>query len=413
MRGGNRGGWIRGRCLGRGSTAAVYLAASTSGDRETFAVKSAELSRSSPLQREERILSSVCSPHVVSCLGSDVTVEPDGRVLFNLFLEYVPGGDLAEVVKRQGGLDESTIVLYTRGVLNGLVYLHGRGIVHCDVKGKNVLLGLDDGVVKLADLGCATWMDDGCQGRGIISGTPLYMAPEVARGEEQGPAADIWALGCTVIEMATGYPPWHDVQDPVAAIHRIAFSEDVPEFPCNLSDDARDFLGRCLSRDPRKRWSAEELLSHSFLKRSGEFPKECSPKSTLDLAFWDSWSEEELEDQDEAETDDQRPGSAQERLRHLVSGGLPPLHLANASWDDCCWIPIRNTQRLEPSTSGSTSAVAAASAYGVSREESLPGQGDAIAVAIRDGGSIADVCNTSSSHAETCVHEAYIWPCRR
>ncbi|MQM22564.1 hypothetical protein Taro_055619 [Colocasia esculenta] len=74
-----------------------------------------------------------------------------------------------------------------------------------------------------------------------------------------------------LIEMAIGY---------VIAIHRITFSEDVPEFPYNLSDDARDFLARGLSRDPRKRWSAEELLSHSFLKRSGEFPKECSPKST-------------------------------------------------------------------------------------------------------------------------------------
>ncbi|MQL93580.1 hypothetical protein Taro_026225 [Colocasia esculenta] len=173
-------------------------------------------------------------------------------------------------------------------------------------------------------------MDDGYQGRGIISGTPLYMAPEVARGEEQGPAMDIWALGCTVIEMATGYPSWRDIQDPVTTIHRISFFEDVPKFPYNLSDDARDFLVRCLSRDPRKRWSAEELLSHSFLKRSEEFPKECSPKSTLDLAFWDSWfEEEERDDQDEVETDDQRPRSTQERLRHLVSGGLPPLHLAD------------------------------------------------------------------------------------
>ncbi|MQL88626.1 hypothetical protein Taro_021203, partial [Colocasia esculenta] len=175
-------------------------------------------------------LSSVCSPHVVSCFGSSVTVEPDGRVLFNLYVEYVP-------------------------------------------------VGQDDGVVKLADLGCAAWMDDGCQGRGIISGTPLYMAPEVARGEVQGPAVDIWALGCTVIEMAIGYPPWRDVQDPVTTIHRIAFSEDVPEFPCNLSDDARDFRARCLSKDPRKRWSAEELLSHSFLKHSGDSPRSACPRA--------------------------------------------------------------------------------------------------------------------------------------
>uniref|UniRef100_A0A1D1YNH8 Mitogen-activated protein kinase kinase kinase A n=1 Tax=Anthurium amnicola TaxID=1678845 RepID=A0A1D1YNH8_9ARAE len=357
MGGGSRTGWVRGHCLGRGSTASVYLAASTSGEQpEAFAVKSAELSRSAPLQKEEKMLSSLSSPHVVSCLGSGVTTDPDGRVSYNLFLEYVSGGSLADAIRQLGGaLDEWATRLYTRGILQGLAYLHSMGIAHCDVKPHNVLLDDDGGsTVKLADLGCARWVDGG-DGREVVSGTPLYMAPEVARGEEQGPPADIWALGCTVMEMATGCPPWRDVSDPVAAVHRIAFSDQVPEFPCSISDDARDFLGRCLNRDPTKRWSAEELLNHPFVGNchNGEFiTSDCkrrpSPKSTLDQAFWDSWvlSEEDEEGENQAckvRMGNQPVGSAQERIRQLAGiGGAWRTPVTNASWDESSWVSVRN-----------------------------------------------------------------------
>ncbi|MQM04036.1 hypothetical protein Taro_036827 [Colocasia esculenta] len=371
--------WVRGQCLGRGSTAAVYLA-SYSAQQGYFAVKSTELSRSAPLKRERKILSSLCSPHVISCLGSDVTEESDGRVLHNLFLEYVPGGSLAEAVKKQGFLDERVTRVYTRGILDGLAYLHSRGIVHCDVKGHNVLVGADDRTVKLADFGCARRVDDGGDGTALISGTPLYMAPEVARGEEQGPAADIWALGCTVIEMATGCPPWSDVEDPVAAIHRIAFSTEVPKLPCNFSDDARDFLGRCLNRDLRQRWSAEELLKHPFVDNIKEFntghisdSKGISPKSTLDQDFWDSWPPEEENDDDhgkEAKPESLPLGYPQARLRQLVGGAHAPPPSPTMD-ENSCWITVRigvPSRDLQSSTRGSfLSEEAAAGEEGSSR----------------------------------------------
>ncbi|MQM04032.1 hypothetical protein Taro_036830 [Colocasia esculenta] len=398
--GGSRSKWVRGRCLGRGSTAAVYLAASSShSDREEyFAVKSAELSHSTPLRREQKILSSLCSPHVVSCFGSDVTDEPDGRVLYNLFIEYVPGGSLAEEIKQQGGLDERAVRFYTRGILDGLAYLHGRGIVHCDVKGHNILVGEDDGTIKIADFGCARWVDDVCDGRVVVSGTPLYMAPEVARGEEQGPAADIWALGCTVIEMATGCPPWRDVADPVAAIHRIGFSTDVPDLPCNISDDAKDFLGRCLSRDPRKRWSARELLHHPFVKCCEEFAavsipdsKRTSPKSTLDQGFWESWQDEDDAGEEEDELVGRRLGtqkpplqSIQGRLLQLVGGPalLPPVALATS--EESSWITVRD--------SGSFQAQQATSSTGSCQVEEIVGgnRGDVdLACCSTDLGSVS------------------------
>jgi serine/threonine protein kinase len=109
-------------------------------------------------------------------------------------------------------------------VAAGLEYLHRGSIVHGDVKARNVVLGAD-GRAKLADFGCARIAGAGP----IIGGTPAFMAPEVARGEEQGPTADVWALGCTVLVMATGRAPWSGMDgDALAAMHRIGYTDALP-----------------------------------------------------------------------------------------------------------------------------------------------------------------------------------------
>ncbi|URD80515.1 hypothetical protein MUK42_02429 [Musa troglodytarum] len=321
------GGWHRGQVIGRGSSATVSLATALPSG-EVFAVKSAELSRSAILQREQRILCSLDSPYVISCFG------PSGGLYYDLFMEYAPGGSLSDEISRRGGrLDEVAIRTHTCDVLRGLDYLHSRGVVHCDVKGRNVLIG-SDGRAKIADLGCARRIRGDCQ---RLRGTPVFMAPEVARGEEQGPAADLWALGCTIIEMATGRPPWPDVSDPVSAIHRIAFSQETPRFPSWLSGEGKDFLGKCLRRDPRERWTAEQLLHHKFVASSS---KHCprskpdadrswvSPKSTLDPASWES-----LPEQDEETVEHLDDPSA--RIQPLVCSCGP-----NWTWEEN-WSTVR------------------------------------------------------------------------
>ncbi|XP_009383559.2 mitogen-activated protein kinase kinase kinase 17-like [Musa acuminata AAA Group] len=335
------GGWHRGQVIGRGSSATVFLAtALTSG--EVFAVKSAELSRSAILQREQRILCSLDSPYVISCFGFDLSLPtPSGGLYYDLFMEYAPGGSLSDEIARRGGrLDEVAIRTHACDVLRGLAYLHSRGVVHCDVKGRNVLIG-SDGRAKIADLGCASRIrgdeeevEGDCQ---RLRGTPMFMAPEVARGEEQGPAADLWALGCTIIEMATGRPPWPDVSDPVIAIHRIAFSQETPRFPSWLSGEGKDFLSKCLRRDPRERWTAEQLLHHEFVASSS---KHCprskpdadrswvSPKSTLDQASWES-----LPEQDEETVEHLDDPSA--RIQPLVCSCGP-----NWTWEEN-WSTVR------------------------------------------------------------------------
>ncbi|KAK7359800.1 hypothetical protein VNO77_01765 [Canavalia gladiata] len=274
--------WTRGHTLGRGSTAAVYIAESHRSG-QLFAVKSAELHRSELLKREQGILSSLKCPQIVTYQGCDTTLE-NGVHWFNLFMEYAPHGTLAE---HGGGMEEAVVGSYTRQILQGLNYLHSKGIVHCDVKGQNVLV--TEKGVKIADLGCARKVGESTS---AIAGTPAFMAPEVARGEEQGFPADVWALGCTVLEMITGKPPWHGGCDPAAVIYRIGFSGEVPVIPSLVSEQGKDFLGKCFKRDPNERWSVKELLGHSFVKDCKELKllslDSDTPTSVLERGFWDS-----------------------------------------------------------------------------------------------------------------------------
>lgn len=301
--------WVKGKVVGSGSYGTVHLAM----DKATgalFVVKSAESKIGiQSLENETNILEDLDSPYVVKCLGKDFSTGKNNDRKFNLFIEYMAGGSLAEVVEIFGGaVDESLIRLYTKKILEGLNYLHENGIVHCDVKCKNVLLGLS-GNVKLADFGFAKKINDLRMERkssmGLhksnVGGTPLWMAPEVLRNEGLDFAADIWSLGCTVIEMANDCrPPWGDISNPMAAILKIASSNEIPQFPSNLSQEGLHFLSKCLERDPKKRWTAGELLKHPFVlgksdSRSGE--DACSPASVLEFPSMQYDSDESLWDE--------------------------------------------------------------------------------------------------------------------
>ncbi|GLJ08694.1 hypothetical protein SUGI_0093830 [Cryptomeria japonica] len=258
--------WVRGGIIGAGAFGTVSLGICKS-NAHLFAVKSSTNSISS-LENEYNILRSLDSPYVVQCLGKEYTTE-NGQSVYNLFMEYMAGGSIGDLLTKFGGqLDESVIRCYTRGILLGIQYLHRQGIVHCDIKGKNILAGSNG--VKLADLGSAKRIgsEEDKEERCQLRGTPLWMAPEVVKQVEQGPASDIWSLGCTVIEMSTGQPPWGSNLHPFTAMYRIGFSEELPEMPQYLSAEGKDFLEKCLRRDPRQRWSCEQLLAHPFVSEA-------------------------------------------------------------------------------------------------------------------------------------------------
>ncbi|MCD9561421.1 hypothetical protein HAX54_020527 [Datura stramonium] len=336
--------WTRGHTIGHGSSAAVSVAKSRWSD-EVFAVKSVELSKSHLLLKEQKILSKLSSPYIVSYKGYDVTKEND-RLMFNLMMEYMSDGTLSDEIRKQGGgiKQERLIRYYTKQILQGLEYLHSMGIAHCDIKGQNILLGKTG--AKIADFGCARWVDPAERDGGVaepIGGTPMFMAPEVARGEEQGCPADIWALGCTIIEMATGGSPWTNVTNAASLLYRIAFSGQFPVIPKLLTLQAKDFLNKCLRRDAKERWTAEELLKHPFLEESNSNSTAnqdfvtSSPTSILDQDIWNSVEESETTDSTIQTVISSMDYPLQRVSKLGLNSGKP-----NWCWTDEIWTTVRN-----------------------------------------------------------------------
>nr|CAB3464571.1 unnamed protein product [Digitaria exilis] len=325
------GRWTRVRTLGRGASGAEVFLAADEASGELFAVKAAPAGGAEALRRERGVMAGLRSPHVVPCIGGRDA--RDGS--YQLFLEFAPGGTLADAAARSPGgrLGERDAAAYAADVARGLAYVHGAGLVHGDVKPRNVVIGRD-GRAKLADFGCAR--SAAAAGAATIGGTPAFMAPEVARGEEQGPAADVWALGCTLLEMATGRAPWSGVvADVLAAVRLIGYTDASPEVPRWLSAEAKDFLAGCLARRPCDRPTAAQLLEHPFLASAASVKGEwVSPKSTLDAAFWES------DDSDDEDHHDVPSQSTAERIRALAC----PASALPEDWDsDEEWIDVLST----------------------------------------------------------------------
>ncbi|KUF66784.1 Mitogen-activated protein kinase kinase kinase A [Phytophthora nicotianae] len=207
----------------------------------------------------------------------------------NMFMEYLPAGSLSKLLKEFGPFDEEMVQVYIRDVVRGVEHLHELGIAHRDLKCANLLLA-DDGV-KIADFGTAkraveeelggVIAEEGAQEKSMETarsvreglGSPFWMAPEIVRAEKGADSwrkADIWGIGCIVIEMATGRPPWENLSNPLTAMFHIASVTTIPEFPAHLSPTAHDFLLLCFDKNPNTRATATELLQHPFLRNDGE-----------------------------------------------------------------------------------------------------------------------------------------------
>lgn len=262
------GRWQKGKLLGSGTFGTVYVGF----NRETgdmCAMKEVPLvpddSRSSEsikqLEQEINLLSGLEHPNIVQYHGSE-TVED----LFYIYLEYVPGGSIHKLINDYGPLEEPVIRIYTRQILSGLAYLHSMNTVHRDIKGGNLLVDTS-GRVKLADFGMAKHIN-GPATPLSLKGSPYWMAPEVLMQKNTGHdlAVDIWSLGCTVIEMATGKPPWSEYEG-AAAMFKV-FKSEVPPIPDSLSPEGRNFVYCCLCRNPAQRPTASQLLEHAFVKNA-------------------------------------------------------------------------------------------------------------------------------------------------
>ncbi|CAM6017322.1 unnamed protein product [Sphagnum balticum] len=251
--------WRKGQLLGSGSFGTVYEGLGDNGC--FFAVKEVSLLEQGKrdecimqLEQEINLLSKFQHKNIVQYLGTQTEMDK-----LYIFLEFVSQGSLASVYKRYEMFSDQ-IRRYTQQILCGLKYLHDHHIVHRDIKCANILVH-SSGMVKLADFGLAKEV---AKLGGSCVGSAYWMAPEVIDPKKTyNVAADIWSLGCTVLEMATRAPPNGDLER-AQVLWKVGHGE-APPIPVDLPSDMIDFISQCLEVNVMKRPTVDALLMHTFV----------------------------------------------------------------------------------------------------------------------------------------------------
>uniref|UniRef100_A0A4W3IRT7 Mitogen-activated protein kinase kinase kinase kinase n=1 Tax=Callorhinchus milii TaxID=7868 RepID=A0A4W3IRT7_CALMI len=249
---GTYGDVYKARNLQTGELAAVKIIKLEAGD--DFSV----------IQQEIFMVKECTHSNIVAYFGSYLS-----REKLWICMEYCGGGSLQDIYHITGPLSEMQIAYVSRETLQGLGYLHSKGKMHRDIKGANILL-TDHGDVKLADFGVAAKITATMAKRKSFIGTPYWMAPEVAAVEKNGgynQLCDIWAVGITAIELAELQPPMFDLH-PMRALFLMSKSSFQPP---KLKDKIKwstifhSFVKVALTKSPKKRPTADKLLTHQFV----------------------------------------------------------------------------------------------------------------------------------------------------
>ncbi|KAM6916495.1 mitogen-activated protein kinase kinase kinase 4 isoform 1-T1 [Xenentodon cancila] len=260
--------WQRGNKIGEGQYGKVYTCINVDTG-ELMAMKEIRFQPNDHKTIKEtadelKIFEGIKHPNLVRYFGVELHREE-----MYIFMEYCDEGTLEEVSRL--GLQEHVIRLYSKQITTAINVLHEHGIVHRDIKGANIFL-TSAGLIKLGDFGCSVKLRNNTQTMpGEVNstlGTAAYMAPEVitrAKGEGHGRAADIWSLGCVLIEMVTGKRPWHEYEHNFQIMYKVGMGHK-PPIPEKLSTEGKDFLCHCLESEPKRRWTASMLLDHPFVK---------------------------------------------------------------------------------------------------------------------------------------------------
>ncbi|KAG2799164.1 hypothetical protein PC116_g25057 [Phytophthora cactorum] len=273
--------WERKEKIGQGAQGSIYRYVETKTGREV-AVKVIWTRDLPPaavdaVKTEVKTMKRLRHQHLVRYLQATEKKQSELRI----YMEYAAGGSLSSRLSRSGALPPALVKRYTRQLCEALQYLHQNGIAHRDIKCANILLtapkdGVDDGScvdVKLGDFG--TFKVVGCASLvGGLKGTPHWMAPEVIREQnmeddgnhERWFRADVWSLGCAVLEMITGHSPWQQFSNPLTAMYQIVSSDSTPTIPADVPAETASFLKLCLQRNPEHRGTITQLLAHPFVR---------------------------------------------------------------------------------------------------------------------------------------------------
>ncbi|XP_069698276.1 mitogen-activated protein kinase kinase kinase kinase 5 isoform X14 [Periplaneta americana] len=228
------------------------------------------------IQQEILMMKDCRHPNIIAYYGSYLR-----RDKLWICMEYCGGGSLQDIYHITGPLTEPQIAYMCKETLHGLAYLHSMGKMHRDIKGANILL-TESGDVKLADFGVSAQITATINKRKSFIGTPYWMAPEVAAVERKGgynQLCDIWAIGVTAIELAELQPPMFDLH-PMRALFLMSKSGFKPptlKDRDKWSPTFHNFVKVALTKNPKKRPTAEKLLLHPF------FQTEMSKRLALEL----------------------------------------------------------------------------------------------------------------------------------
>ncbi|XP_035256138.1 mitogen-activated protein kinase kinase kinase kinase 3-like isoform X1 [Anguilla anguilla] len=254
--------------IGSGTYGDVYKARNVNtGELAAIKVIKLEPGEDFAVVQQEIIMMKDCKhSNIVAYFGSYLR-----RDKLWISMEYCGGGSLQDIYHVTGPLLESQIAYMSRETLQGLYYLHNKGKMHRDIKGANILL-TDNGYVKLADFGVSAQITATLAKRKSFIGTPYWMAPEVAAVERKGgynQLCDIWAVGITAIELAELQPPMFDLH-PMRALFLMTKSSFQPpklKDRAKWSSNFHHFIKLSLTKNPKKRPTAEKLLQHPFISQ--------------------------------------------------------------------------------------------------------------------------------------------------
>ena len=210
---------------------------------QTVAIKEIDLEKTSDelteIQREIDMLRVCKSEYVVSCEGSTLV---DSKLW--IVMEYMGGGSIRDLIQIRK-MPENTIAIVLKQILLALNFLHKGRKIHRDIKAANILLS-NDGDIKLADFGVASSLEARTKAYTFV-GTPFWMAPEIIAEEGYNEKCDIWSLGITAIEVATGMPPYHELY-PQRVLMLIP-QNPPPTLQGDFSPQFKDFVSKCLVKD--------------------------------------------------------------------------------------------------------------------------------------------------------------------
>jgi len=186
-------------------------------------------------------------------------------------MEFAENGSILDIMTRLAiCLLEDEVAEVVRQTLEGLAFLHSKHKIHRDIKCANLLLN-NNGIIKIGDFGVSKQVDQNQVNNQTKIGSPCWMAPEML--EEEGGTynelVDIWSLGITAIEMAEGKAPYSELSPFAVLVHITKNSPPKLQEPDEFSPEFSDFIAACLTKDPKQRPSAKDLLNHPFIQKGG------------------------------------------------------------------------------------------------------------------------------------------------